>query len=119
MDGNVERKMAKRNQHTWTFEILGLLFSLAMAAAIGVLLPIKDNSLVSAWTLPFSLNTVVSILGVASRASLVFVVSACLGQEKWNWFANREDNAAAFGRFDDASRGPLGSLRLVWWIKLR
>ncbi|KAK0736240.1 hypothetical protein B0T21DRAFT_177553 [Apiosordaria backusii] len=53
------------------------------------------------------------------RAPLAFVVGSCLGHEKWIWFKKRPGKLAGFVRFDDASRGPLGSMSLLWWLKLK
>ncbi|KAI1502035.1 hypothetical protein F5X99DRAFT_427659 [Biscogniauxia marginata] len=64
-----------------------------------------------------SANAVVSTLAAISRTTLAFSISSCLGQVKWNWFKKQSDNLIGFDRFDDASRGPWGSLWLIIWLR--
>ncbi|KAF6841144.1 hypothetical protein CPLU01_00705 [Colletotrichum plurivorum] len=84
-----------------------------------ILLPMYDNQALTSWTLPVSFNAIVSTLGAISRASLAFAISACISQGKWNWYRKTQDNVVVFDRFEEASRGPWGSLRLLWWTKFK
>lgn len=106
-------------QHTWTLEMAALFLSVSSLAAVCVLLALYDGFPLDAWTFMLSFNTIVSILGATSRASMGFALSASLGQAKWNWFRRRDDQLMAFDRFDEASRGPWGSVRLLWYLKFR
>lgn len=103
----------------WKFETSLLLLSVCSLVAIIVLLAVEHDTTLVSWKLYFSLNTVVSILGTISRASLASAVASCIAQEKWNWFRKRQDCLYLFERFDSASRGPLGSLKLLCWLKFR
>ncbi|KAI1379459.1 hypothetical protein F4677DRAFT_464761 [Hypoxylon crocopeplum] len=94
---------------------LALCFS-ALTTLV-VLLIYVDGRPLEQWNGSISLNAVVSSLGAVSRTSLAFAISSCLGQVKWNWFRKRPDNLVVFDRFDDASRGPWGSLWLIIWIR--
>ncbi|GAB1318532.1 hypothetical protein MFIFM68171_08742 [Madurella fahalii] len=78
-----------------------------------------DEKPLSEWKFAASINTVISVLGVVSRAALVFAVSSSLGQHKWNWFRERHDELRVFVKFDEASRGLLGSLNLHLWSRVR
>ncbi|KAK1969476.1 hypothetical protein LY78DRAFT_346834 [Colletotrichum sublineola] len=106
------------SQHHWILEICAVILSIMALAAIAVLLPLYDNKPLSTWSFRFSFNTVVSILGATSRASLAFAVSACISQGKWNWFRRRDDTLMVFDRFEEASKGPWGGIRLLWWSRL-
>ncbi|KAK2058141.1 hypothetical protein LY76DRAFT_66271 [Colletotrichum caudatum] len=107
------------SQYHWILEICAVILSIMALAAIAVLLPLYNNKPLSTWRFEYSLNTVVSILGATSRASLAFAISACISQGKWNWFRRRDAHLMVFDRFEEASRGPWGGLRLLWWSKLR
>lgn len=106
-------------EYHWTIEASAILLSISSMVAILILLPMYQNEPLSSWLLPVSLNVVISVLGATSRASLAFAISACISQGKWNWYRKRNDSVMVFDRFEEASRGPWGSLRLLWWTKLR
>lgn len=101
----------------WKFETSLLLLSVCSLVALIVLLAVEDDTTLVSWKFYFSLNTVVSVLGTISRASLASAVGSCIAQEKWNWFRKRQDPLYLFDRFDSASRGPLGSFKLLCWVK--
>ncbi|KAF4836421.1 hypothetical protein CGCTS75_v001701 [Colletotrichum tropicale] len=113
------REILPSGQYHWTLEIGAIVVSISSLVAILVLLPIFENQPLASWSLPVSLNAIVSVLGATSRASLAFAISACISQGKWNWFRQRNDSVMVFDRFEEASRGPWGSLRLLWWTKFR
>lgn len=105
-----------RNWH-WKFEIISLLLSIYALVAIIVLLAVEDGSPSESWQFYFSLNTIISVLGTISRSSLASAVGSCLAQEKWNWFRRRQDHLYMFDRIDNASRGSLGSFKLLFWMR--
>jgi hypothetical protein len=101
----------------WLLEILSWLFSaLCMAVAIGVLIYLKDEPL-SKWQLaertPLTLNAFISILSKMAGAALLLPVSEALGQLKWSWFLEHSKQMWDFEIFDNASRGPWGSMLLL------
>ncbi|KAI1642926.1 uncharacterized protein F4817DRAFT_275153 [Daldinia loculata] len=105
--------------HNWNLEIGALVVSFSALAALIALLIYVNGRPLSDWKGSISVNVVISGLGAVSRTSLGFAISSCLGQAKWNWFKKRPDNLIAFDRFDDASRGPWGSLWLIIWLRIR
>lgn len=106
-------------EYHWNIEIAAIVLSISSMVAILILLPMYEDQPLSSWPLPVSLNVIISVLGATSRASLAFAISACISQGKWNWYRKRNDSVMVFDRFEEASRGPWGSLRLLWWTKLR
>ncbi|RSL63972.1 hypothetical protein CEP53_004237 [Fusarium sp. AF-6] len=97
---------------SWWLELSALTFSLASFSALVALLYISDRQSASSWA-GLSLNAIVSILAGTSKASLAFVISTCLSQCKWNWAGKFVEPLIDFDRFDAASRGPWGSIRLL------
>ncbi|KAK0649745.1 hypothetical protein B0T16DRAFT_457127 [Cercophora newfieldiana] len=93
--------------------------SLSSFGCVVTLLIRFDQTDVQKWASIFSLNTWLSILAVVSRASLASAISGCISQAKWGWFSSRVENLIAFDRFDDASKGPWGCLRLLPTIARR
>jgi hypothetical protein len=97
----------------WVLEVVALFLSAILLAATTVLLCHFDDEPQPDWELT-SLNTLVSWMGTLSRALVLLPVSRSLGQLKWTWFATRPRNLADVRRFDDASRGVIGSMRLLF-----
>ncbi|KAI4848623.1 hypothetical protein E4T44_03829 [Aureobasidium sp. EXF-8845] len=72
-----------------------------------------NNTNVEDWHYYFSINTVVSSLGVLFKLTLIMAVSATLAQEKWTWFRKRSSALSTFEAIDAGSRGPYGSFKLL------
>lgn len=109
--------LGKFRQWQWKFEIMLVLLSICALLAIIVLLAVKDGVPLESWDFYLSLNTIISVLGTISRSSLASAVGSCLAQEKWNWFRKRQDHLYIFDRIDNASRGPMGSFKLLFWMR--
>ena len=99
--------------NTWIPELLTLSLSITSLAVIGVVVFVYDDH--PAPTLPrgISLNAVVSDLATISKSALLFMVAACISQLKWPWYSVRR-NLNDLQLLDDASRGPLGSIKLLF-----
>ncbi|KAJ3565772.1 hypothetical protein NPX13_g7372 [Xylaria arbuscula] len=115
--GPEKRQNVPHSLFRWKWEIMGMLLSLASTAASIVLLAVFDGRRVDSFHAPFSLNTFVSILAQASRTSLAFGVGSGLGQAKWNIFTRRHGSLTLFQAFDEASKGPWGSLNLMYHLR--
>ena len=70
------------------------------------------------WPYHLTINTLIAIYVVILKAALLLVTAQGLGQLKWQWF-ERERPLNHLTKFDDASRGPWGSLILLWTLKAR
>jgi hypothetical protein len=102
---------------TWLYEFLSILFSLACMAGVAATLIIYDQEAQPSFAYGVTLNAIISLLGTASKSSLIYVIGECMGQLKWVWFykaeKNRHQRLNHMQYFDGASRGPLGSLLLI------
>lgn len=101
--------------HWWWWEIAAVVFSIAcMVAAVVLLANINDTRL-STWSFYFQPNTVISILTTLAKSAILFSVSTCLSQLKWRHFQTRPAGRplSHLEDFDEASRGPLGSLLML------
>jgi hypothetical protein len=103
----------ERLERTWYLEAFCLLCSAACATLIAIFLVSIDNTHVESWHHYFSINTVVSTLGVIFKLTLLMAVSAALAQGKWTWFQKRADTLSTFEAIDAGSRGTVGSLKLL------
>lgn len=98
---------------SWLPEVLWTLVSIACLIAIAVVLKLYDGQPLPNWPLGITLNTLVAFLSTLCRAAFIVPVMEGLSQLKWNWFATGDRSLADFQAFDDASRGPYGSLKLL------
>ncbi|KAN0081758.1 Protein of unknown function (DUF3176) domain containing protein [Elaphomyces granulatus] len=89
-----------------------------MAAVAAILATIQDKPL-SHWRFPIQPNSMVSVFSTLSNSTLLFAVAKGLSQLKWIYFQKKRHRLFDLQVFDDASRGPLGSLRLLWMLKLQ
>ncbi|KAK1825895.1 hypothetical protein QBC39DRAFT_270071 [Podospora conica] len=108
-----EAKEVGSDSYSWALVLAALLLSIVALGCVIGLLRHFDQRPIDEWPLALSLGTIVSILGGIARASLAFAIGAGMAQGKWNWFSGRTDSLIAFDRFDHASKGPWGCLRLL------
>ncbi|KAJ5377132.1 uncharacterized protein N7496_004541 [Penicillium cataractarum] len=100
---------------TWILECLLMIFSLGCLVAICSVLLAYDNKTRPDMKYGLSLNAIISTLATASKSSLVFVVGEAIGQLKWIWLQTPSNRQLLdVQTFDSASRGPLGSLVLLF-----
>jgi hypothetical protein len=107
----------------WLLEIISWIFSLAcMVAIVAVLASLQDQKLTKWWIAEktgLTLNAYISVLSKMAGAALILPVSEALGQLKWSWFLNHSKQMWDYEIFDNASRGPWGSLLLLIRTKCR
>ena len=122
-DNNIVRPVRQPNPQrlwkhltldTWSGETFVMSFSFLSFLVIVIVLAIYDQKPSPSLKWGLKLNTVISILAIASKSSLMFVVSESIGQLKWIWFRTGKRRLKSLQSFDEASRGPLGSFSLLF-----
>jgi hypothetical protein len=103
----------------WTLESVCIAISAICFVALAAIFASYSGKALTSWTFYFSLNTVASTLGTIGKSTLLLAVSAAIGQGKWLWFYDKQRPLIEFDTFDEASRGPLGSVKLLWRTKAR
>jgi hypothetical protein len=104
----------KKRLFIWTSRILAL----TCQVAIFLLLIHMDKTPVSRWKVPISMNAVIAVFSTISKSALLVPVAACLSQLKWHYF-EKTRTLRDMEVFDRSSRGPLGSLELLFYINLK
>lgn len=99
-------------KNSWLHEISSLIGSWACQIWLVVILLQMNNRPLANWTQKISLNAMVSALSTISKALLLEPVGASIGQLKW-LHMRRPHRMYDFELFDQASRGPLGSVFLL------
>ncbi|KAL9571891.1 hypothetical protein ACKAV7_003880 [Fusarium commune] len=96
---------------SWWREIAWCVFAAGLLVVLVALLKTHDKKPAPEWFV--SLNAVVAAIATICRASMVIPVSESLSQLKWNAFARSQRPLDDLKTFDQASRGPFGSLLLL------
>jgi hypothetical protein len=111
---------------TWFWETAAVILSLAAILGLIFVLRHVDDKPQTSWTFKITPNTVISLLSTTARSSSLVTISAVIGQEEWMWFGlgsqkgfRRDTRLIDLQIFEDASRGPLGSLSLIWFTQMR
>ncbi|KAF1982955.1 hypothetical protein K402DRAFT_184938 [Aulographum hederae CBS 113979] len=98
----------------WWFDMLSWYVSaLCLVAIVILLFNFNEGEVPIRWPLGININVYISVLSGVLKSSMLNTVSQCLGQLKWDWYSERPRSLGDFERFDDASRGPWGSLVLL------
>ncbi|KAH8200981.1 hypothetical protein TruAng_004840 [Truncatella angustata] len=103
----------------WWWEILAMVLCIGCMVALIVMLCRIDNTPLADWRLPIQPNTVIAVLTTLAKANLLVSLAACTSQLKWRHFELNERKLVDIQTFDDASRGPWGSIMLLAKICLR
>jgi hypothetical protein len=111
----------------WIFELVAWLFCALGLLAIVVILRTTEGEPMPTWTtddrrtgvrFTVTINSVISIFSTLVKSTLLIPVVASLHQLKWLWF-KEERPLADVAVFEASSRGPLGSLVLIWSLRGR
>lgn len=97
---------------SWKWELATWLLGTTALGAIITLLILYRDKPVKNWPVGFSLATTIAALSQVAQSALLVSVSACIGQLKWSYLRN-ERSTLDISRFEEASRGPRGSLMLL------
>ncbi|SPO06761.1 uncharacterized protein DNG_09455 [Cephalotrichum gorgonifer] len=110
--------MALRRVRPWRLEIGAAAASIALIVVMVIVLahfngkPIFDSGVLR-------LNAIVSVLSTASKSFLLYVLAGSIGQWNWILFSSRPRRLWDFEQVADASRGPLGSVLLLFNPKFK
>lgn len=123
-DGRKTKCHHFNSQHWWLFEVGAEFLAFTSLGLMLLVLWYYDDKPQAHWQYSHvTLNGVVSFLATVARTGLMVPVSAAIGQRKWLRFlpgrgnTQRSRQLQDFETFDDASRGSLGSLKLIWAVR--
>jgi len=101
----------------WWWELGAILVSLVSMSLILAVLCYMNGRLLSNWKLPIQLNSLIAIFSTFARSALMLVLAEGLSQLKWNHFEKRHTTLDWLQIYDEASRGPWGSL--MYLLRMR
>ncbi|KAK4161682.1 hypothetical protein QBC43DRAFT_216943 [Cladorrhinum sp. PSN259] len=117
-DAITETAAAPNPLQVWWLESLACLLVVSMLVAVVVTIRPYHEKPLPKWPYNLSINTLVAIYFVTLKTALAFVLSQLLGQLKWASY-ERPQPLHRLAQYDDASRGPWGSLTLLWSFRDR
>ncbi|KAK3397599.1 hypothetical protein B0T20DRAFT_224314 [Sordaria brevicollis] len=99
----------------WVSEIVAVIASAGVAATIPIVLCIYNHRPIPQLNGTISINTIIAVLSTVAKSSLLYALSAALGQAKWDWYclAQKSNRLNDMEIFDQASRGPFGAARFL------
>ncbi|KAK3332723.1 hypothetical protein B0T19DRAFT_482928 [Cercophora scortea] len=100
--------------NSWTLETVSMAVAVIAVAAIIAVLAYYDQKPLPSWPYSITLNAVIAILATVATASMGVPLSSGLGQLKWIRFKQGRAPLSDMEIFDDASRGVLGAVNLLF-----
>ncbi|KAH8693459.1 hypothetical protein GQ44DRAFT_832702 [Phaeosphaeriaceae sp. PMI808] len=77
-----------------------------------ILFMVRDRPITS-WTFPIQASSLIATLTTASRTAILVAIASCISQLKWGHF-QRPNSLRHMQIYDDASRGPGGSVSMLF-----
>lgn len=108
---------AKGGKDWWGNEFLSCLVSLLATIAIIIILRVYENKPLSDGPQSITLNSLLAIFITIADVGLLLLLSEALSQMKWVWFKEDARPVQDFEKFDQASRGPIGAMKLLKYLK--
>lgn len=103
----------------WLPETMSLFLALAVLLEVVILLAMYDGHPNPLWSGGITLNTIISFASMVFRTSLMVPVASCISQLSWVWLSQGRQQLFDVVRFDQASRGPYESLKLLFSHHIR
>ena len=116
------RNKKERNDkwiNLWLWELGACTGSLLTFSAIAGLLFAYDGRPQPEWPYGITLNSALSWLSTITKSLLLLPAAECISQCIWISYTARPQKLGTIATFDAASRGPWGSLKLLWSLKAR
>ncbi|RDW61704.1 DUF3176 domain-containing protein [Aspergillus mulundensis] len=120
LPGSASTKYTRHSHYSrseWLYETATLILSVALLVGISCIFYKMEDQPLKNWPAPISLTATVSILTTFCSAALMHSISQCIGQLKWLYFQSGYHKLSHLETFDEASRGPWGSILLLTTVK--
>ncbi|KAF7866825.1 hypothetical protein EAF04_005667 [Stromatinia cepivora] len=101
------------NFRVWKRELASLATGTLCFIALAALLYAFNGKPIFRWH-GITLNALVSILSTAAKVLVLYSIAESTSQWKWLHFSEQKNFLIDFDKIDAASRGPLGSFKLLW-----
>ncbi|KAF1992766.1 hypothetical protein P154DRAFT_391006, partial [Amniculicola lignicola CBS 123094] len=96
----------------WWWETGAVLVSMTFLSLIIAIMFSVDGKPLSKWKLPIQPSALVAVFSAVVKSSLLVPIAGCIGQLKWAYF-EKPARLSHMEAFDEATRGPWGSVSIV------
>ncbi|KAI0198685.1 hypothetical protein F4808DRAFT_472634 [Astrocystis sublimbata] len=96
-----------------------MALGLVSMGLLAFLLSKIDGIPLAAWNYSIVPQSLIVVLTTTGKTALLVPIASCISQLKWQYFAEKPRRLNGFQLFDDASRGPWGSVLLIWHLAFR
>ncbi|KAK6073796.1 hypothetical protein SCUP515_06718 [Seiridium cupressi] len=103
----------------WWWEFGSALLSLICVSLVIAILVLAGNTPLESWPLAIQPNSLISVLTTIGKSAMIVVITSCISQLKWRYFQTQSHPLSHLQSFDEASRGPWGSLVFLGGAKTR
>ncbi|KAG9238055.1 hypothetical protein BJ875DRAFT_95466 [Amylocarpus encephaloides] len=103
----------------WIWEILSCCLTVLSIAAIIITLVLYNGVALKSWPGPMTPNAFMALFITLAQLGMVLPVASSISQLKWIWFKTGERALVDFENFDEASRGPIGGLKLAMALRTK
>ena len=97
----------------WLWELGALLLSITSLITLIAILRKYEGKPTPQWPLHITINALISVCSMIFKGAMIVPVEECISQLKWIWFWNKKP-LKGMEIFDRASRGPEGSVHLLF-----
>ncbi|KAK9414995.1 hypothetical protein SUNI508_10600 [Seiridium unicorne] len=94
----------------WWRELGSALLSLICISLVIAILFSAGNTPLGSWPLAIQPNSLISVLTTIGKSDMIVVITSCISQLKWRYFQTQSHPLSHLQSFEEASRGPWGSL---------
>lgn len=108
-----EGKSVEATHFWWYWDFAGALVAVICMVLIAVTLIVADGKALDGWSLLISPNTIVAVLTTVARTALLVPLGSSISQLKWRHLLLKAQPLNHIQLFDNASRGPWGSLLMI------
>lgn len=102
----------------WWWEIGGALLSIICVGLVLVVLFEASDIALAAWPLWIQPNSLIAVFTTVGKSAMMVPIASCISQLKWRHFELRANRLSHLQVLDEASRGPWGSLMLLFDFRM-
>ncbi|KAK7990042.1 hypothetical protein PG989_010357 [Apiospora arundinis] len=98
----------------WGAEAYGAALAVCSLAAIIAVVASFEGQTLPEWPMHITINALIAVFTVLMKAGLAILLTEGISQLKWQWFQKSPRLLMELDDFDNASRGPLGSISFLF-----
>jgi hypothetical protein len=110
---SISRWRSHKYLNLWWWEAICCIVALGALLAIVAIIRVHESKPLPQWRYGLTVNAIISAFMVVLKAAAGLVLAQGISHLKWV-AAARPQSLSSFIAHDEASRGPLGALKLLW-----